>query len=303
MTNNSTNGCFAWKHDFEEGGIDQVILLIGYGLSGLVILLLNFVLIRALLKQPKTRSTMLLLILSISDVGVGSITFPFVMLRIVFINKDIYCALLRCTTFFSYFPFSFSFGVTTIISIDRCLMVTKSNFHTKYVTNRVITFILIGDFVSSISFSFVNTITFTLDATSKKAHIFQISQLVVEISFILFTCCLNWHLYCFVKRASQQMATSRHEGTTESYSSRLTTTIAYIFTCMVFFMGPQVMAYAMIINMENMSAMLRRNLYMWGKLLLYTNSYINAIILLTRSTNLQNATRKCKTEQNTVSIL
>ena len=65
MTNNATNGCFDGKQDFEDVGIDQVILLIGYGLSGLVILLLNFVLIRALLKQPKTRATILLLILSI----------------------------------------------------------------------------------------------------------------------------------------------------------------------------------------------------------------------------------------------
>ena len=53
MTNNSTKSCFEGNQYFEDIGIDKVILLIGYGVSGLVILLLNFVLIRALLKQPK----------------------------------------------------------------------------------------------------------------------------------------------------------------------------------------------------------------------------------------------------------
>ena len=100
MTNNSTESCFARKHDFEDIGIYQVFLLIGYGLSGLTVISINFVLIRVLLKQPRTRATVLLLILSISDAGVGFVSIPFVMLRFAYLSKNMYCALVPFTTFF-----------------------------------------------------------------------------------------------------------------------------------------------------------------------------------------------------------
>ena len=100
MTNNSTENCFSRKHDFEDTDIDQVFLLIAYGLSGLTVIYLNFVLIRVLLKQPRTRATVLLLILSISDAGVGFVSIPFVMLRFAYISKNMHCALLPFTTFF-----------------------------------------------------------------------------------------------------------------------------------------------------------------------------------------------------------
>ena len=47
--------------------------------------------------------------------------------------------------------------------------------------------------------------------------------------------------------------------------------------------------------MVNMSTILRRNIDMWGLLLLYSNSFLNAIIVLTRSSNLQTTKRKIKT--------
>ena len=106
-------------------------------------------------------------------------------------------------------------------------MVTKSIFHTKYVTTGVIMFKLILDFVISFGWSFVNAITFILD--KKSLRIIFLFQFVAQVVIVIFTCGLNLHLYCFVQRTSRKMATSRHEGAIESYSSRLTKTIAYIF--------------------------------------------------------------------------
>ena len=292
MTSNCTESCFARKHEFEDTGIDQVFLLIGYGLSGLIIISLNVVLIRVLLKQPRTRATVLLLILSISDAGVGFVSIPFVMLQFAYLNKSMYCTLLPFTTFFLCFPATFSVAVTTIISTDRCLIVTKSIFHTKYVTTGVITFKLIVVSVISFGWSFLNAITFILD--KKSVRIIFLFQFVAQVVIVLFTCGLNLHLYCFVKRTSRRMATSRHEGATESYSSRLTKTIAYIFFCMLFFTGIQILTYA-IMNMLKINAILQRNVSLWGLLLFYSNSYINAIIVLTRSSNLRTTAQKNKT--------
>ena len=251
MTNNTTESCFARKHQFEDIGIDQVFLLIGYGLSGLSIISLNVVLIRALLKQPRTRATVLLLILSISDAGVGFVSIPFVMLRFAYLSKNMYCALLPFTTFFLYFPLTFSMGVTIVISIDRCLMVTKSIFHTKYMTTGVITFNLIVVFVISFGWSFVSAITFALDKKSKTSWIYFVCQTAAQFVIIIFTCGLNLHLYCFVKRASREMATNRHEGATESYSSRLTKTIACIFFCMLLFTGTQIIMNTIVDMLTN----------------------------------------------------
>ena len=295
MANNSTESCFTRKYEFEDTGIDQVFLLIAYGLSGLIVIFLNFVLIRVLLKQPRTRATVLLLILSISDVGVGFVSIPFVMLRFAYLSKNMYCALLPFTTFFLYFPATFSVGVTTVISIDRCLMVTKSIFHTKYVTTGVVMFKLIEVFVLSFGWSFANT--FALDNKSKIVRIFFLCQFVLEVTVVILTCGLNLHLYCFVKRTSRKMATSRHEGATESYSSRLTKTISYMFFCMLFFTGTQILANA-IKHMLKIDAILQRNVAMWGLLLIYSNSYVNAIIVLTRSSNLRTTAQKNKTNIN-----
>ena len=240
--------------------------------------------------------------MSISDVGVGFITIPCVMLTFSYLYMNKYCTLIQFTTFSAYFPVSFSYGATTIISIDRCLMVTKSNFHTKYVTTRVITFLLIGTFVNCLAFSFGNMITFSLDTKSTAVWILHIFQYVISISVILCTCCVNLHLYCFVKRISQQMEESRHQGIRERYSSRLTTTIAYIFTFMVVCNGPTIITNALVDMNINMSPMLRGNLYKWGLLLIYSNSYINAIIVLTRTSNLQATKTKKKTEKNKIYI-
>ena len=191
-----------------------------------------------------------------------------------------------------YFPATFSVGITIIISIDRCLMVTKSIFHTKYVTTGVITIKLIVVFVVSFGWSFVST--FILDKKSKAVQIYFLCQSVAQAVMVIFTCGLNLQLYCFVKRTSRKMATCRHEGATESYSSRLTKTISYIFFCMLFFTGTQVLTNTTV-NMFTISAILRRDLYMFGALLAYSNSYVNAIIVLTRSSNLQTTVQKIKT--------
>ena len=301
MKNNSTTkSCQIWS-DFQDSGIEKVSLLIGYGITGLLIISLNLVLIRALSKQPRTRATMLLLVLSISDVGVGFFTIPFTMLRFVNLSKNVLCDLLPSIMFFSYFPFSFSYGVTTIISIDRCLMVTKSNFHTKYMTTGIITFKLIALFVICLAGSIMISIT-SFHVNPKVAGIFYACQLVIQFTIIMVTCYLNLKLYCFVKQTSQQMAASRHEGTQESYCSRMTKTISYIFICMLFFTGTQVIIYG-VISMVNMRNIIRRNLAMWGLLLLFSNSYINVIILLARSSNLRYTTPKNKRKVNISSTL
>ena len=297
MKNNSTESCFTRKHDFEDIGINLVFLLMGYGLSGLTIISINFVLVRALLKQTRTRATVLLLILSVSDAAVGSVSIPFVMLRFAYLSKNMYCALRPFTTFILYFPITFSVGVTTIISIDRCLMVTKSIFHTKYVTTGVIMFKLIVAFVISFGWSFANTISASVDKKSKPVWILIYCQNAAQVMVVIFTCGLNLYLYCFVKRKSRKMAASHHEGATESYSSRLTKTIAYIFFCMLFFTGTKVLMNA-IVNMLTNSAILRRQAYWWALLFVYSNSYVNAIILLTRSSNLRTTARKNKANIN-----
>ena len=174
-------------------------------------------------------------------------------------------------------------------------MVTKSIFHTKYVTNGLITFKMMEAFVLAFGWSFLNMITFSLDKKSKAVRILFLCQFTAQVSVVIFTCGLNLHLYCFVKRTSGKMATSRHEGTKESYSSRLTKTIAYIF--FVCFSLTQVLMNT-IKNMLNINAIFNRNLSMWGLLLIYTNSYVNAIIVLTRSSNLRTTAQKNKTNIN-----
>ena len=104
-------------------------------------------------------------------------------------------------------------------------MLTKSNFHTKYITTGVIRSIIICSFIISLAFSLGNVITFSLDGTSTAVRMLHLFQFVTVISVILSTSCLNLYLYYFVKRTSQQIAAKE---TIESYSSRLTTTIALL---------------------------------------------------------------------------
>ena len=78
--NNSTACYRTWQY-FHEPGIDLTVLHIAFIITALLILASNGILLqRLLLKKKKTRHDKLFIILSISDMSVGTITVPLVSL-------------------------------------------------------------------------------------------------------------------------------------------------------------------------------------------------------------------------------
>ena len=82
-------------------------------------------------KVRRTRSEMLFVFLSISDIGVDLLSQTSVRIYPLFTNSVIECGssvfLKVIGFFFLFFPYTFSYIITTIIAIDRLLVVTKQH--------------------------------------------------------------------------------------------------------------------------------------------------------------------------------
>ena len=105
----------------------------------LLIAVSNGLLLYALLKKKqKTRADKLFIILSASDICVGSISLPISSLSLIITDFGTFCKISPCLTFFFYFPYVFSWTIVVTISVDRVLMITKRHIYGKFVTMKVL---------------------------------------------------------------------------------------------------------------------------------------------------------------------
>lgn len=226
--NNSTV-CYNTWH-FHESGIDLTVLQIAFITTTFLILLSNGVLLRKLfLKNKKTRADILFIILSLSDMGVGAFTVPLLSLITFSLKQDIICFLHTVMTFFTYYPFSFSWAMVIIIAIDRCLMITKSDSYGKVVTNKAL-YLFIGFIFITITCSLAVIITRgELTLNSPKISGIHFFQMILELVFMFTTAALYSYLLYFVRRSARKLTITRSIHSQHSYSEQLTKSVFLIY--------------------------------------------------------------------------
>ena len=117
--------------------LQQVLVAAAYAILSVVTVVSNLTLIFTLHKtgQLNTISNKLILTMNISDLCLGIITFPTVM--IIFAIKDVFqsCLLEKVNTYSVLLFGYFSFLMLTCISLDRYLRITKMNRYSLYMNN------------------------------------------------------------------------------------------------------------------------------------------------------------------------
>ena len=253
----------------------KVILQILYCFTFAAITIINSVLLwRLFSKLKKTRSNILFIFLSVSDIFVAVISIP--VLALAVFKTDFKDCLIPCDAFIvlHYFPYAYSWSLTITIALDRCLVITKKYAYVKAISKKRLMTIALILLVVEAGVSFVFS---TVEPSTR-----IISQFVIEVISILITISSYLYLLHYVRQNTKNVTTNQKiKGST---NARLTKVIAYIFFCQVALTLPQWINLLLIItSKEEITFQVlrnRRTTYRWMMILRFQNSYLNACILL-----------------------
>ena len=115
----------------------RVILQVLYCFTFAAIITINIVLLwRLVFNLKKTRSNILFMLLSMSDIFVAVISIPILALAVF--NTNFKGCFIPCGVFIvlHYIPYAYSWSLTITIALDRCLVITKKCAYVKTVSKK-----------------------------------------------------------------------------------------------------------------------------------------------------------------------
>ena len=182
--------------------VDLLILQIYTIFTALAIVTSNAVLLYKLSKKKqKTRTDKIFIILSCSDIGVGSFSIPLISLQLLYVIMVLF---MLCFPWFGIFqdPFLTSF-LSIIITLDRALILTKAHVYKKYITmkvlNRVIILLLL--FTSGMTTFFIIEVNF-----ERNSHVMSYIVASVQLCVIFITIMAHVYLFHYVRSKSLKLA-------------------------------------------------------------------------------------------------
>lgn len=197
--------------------------------SVLIIVTRVLVLYHIYRKVRRTRSDTLFVFLSISDIGVGLLSQACVGIYRLWTNSFIECgssAFLKVIGFFFlFFPYTFSYIVTTIIAIDRLLFVTKRYSYENVVPKRRLKGTI--TLVFAISVGFCVWFNFARYRTKGNYLLSCIINLLINVILPVIIVISYMYIICFAYRHSNALSQSKVSGNKDL--KRLTLTIMFIF--------------------------------------------------------------------------
>ena len=282
------HNCMLIRNVLGNYGTDIVVLQVAYGIVSLVTIVVNIMLIRILIKRKKNKIDYLFLILTCSDIVVGSATLPlFVTLFVTKIDEAHYCNILLAVQFFLYCPVTFSWLMTMVIAADRYFVIMRPRFHLKYMNNKAVLFYVCSCFCFTVAVALWKMLAVEL-SDKLVDSLFATVKGVLETLLIFVTASLYIHLLIYVRKQAKRMQGSRIErNPKKSYSMRTTKTVALLFLCMACCNMTEVVGYLIHSKFIRLTDKITlRNVIFWLLLPLLSNSSCNAIILLCRSRKL-----------------
>ena len=228
-------------------------------------------------KQRKNTINLSFIILSCSDLVIGAVTLPLIILQ-EFVEYRHYCQI-RVITYASMGFTLFSWDMTLIIAIDRYLNVKRPTLQAKYITRKII-----------YSFTFINiiyvcgTVFIFIFVTRIVSAIFNVFKVIVTGLILI----IYIHLMIIVRQKAMVMKGNRHEYNQKSnFGNRTTKTILLLLICELITLLPYITVSFYIKRNKIKHTQFIHNLIYGSYLIMLSNSFFNAIILICRSTNLQ----------------
>lgn len=296
-THTHTLSCLKdWREYFRNFDAKHIENLVIMKITlAIVITVANGALIRSLYKQERSRTNKMFIALSISDVTIGIVSIPLTIFTLSQYGEYVpHCFVFTVFFFFQYFPFIFSWLMTIIITAERSLVVMKPAFHLKYgkkIFNISILLALILNFMFA-SWQAVNNHIFrkTAGANSGKNNnlttsidLVSIIGMIAESLLLLFMCFLQLYLMFFVRRQYQKMKENRHSA--NRFGSKVTKTIGLMFVSLLLCNAPHTVGVLCFVSGYTVDLVEMLYYYHVAIDMLYANSFFNAIIILTRSSN------------------
>ena len=258
---------------------DSIALLVVYevatALSAIMIIITSGLVLRYIYgKFRRSRADLLFIILSISDIGVGSLSQTILGISRICIYKD-FCKI-GVLGFFMFFPYIFSFIVTTIVAIDRLFFVTKQHSYTDLITKRRLACILA--FFFAISIGLCTWLTYELLA-DRQVLVSLIVYVVFDLALSVMIIGAYIFILCFAYRRSKTVSHCKSNGNRDF--KRLTKTIMFIFVSQVIFNFPH--QFFMLCPVPEIFELVQpENILLWTLMLRNNSSLFNGVILLLR---------------------
>ena len=249
--------------------------------SALVIITSCLVLKYVYSKERRSRTDLLFAITSISDIGVGLLTLPFGGVNVAcstFIKCSVSVTYLIDT--FNFFPL-FSYLITTVIAIDRLLLITK---HYKYKT--IVTIVrlkIIVAFLFVLSIVFIFLVVYHLTYLERHFTIYRIVVLSIMVILPLAIVVAYTHILCYVYRRSNAISHCKVSG--KNNNKKITKSIMFILISQVISILPilslQLLSVLDIFcNFINDDLELLYIVYHWFFIIENCQFFVNGIILL-----------------------
>ena len=229
-------------------------------------------------KLRRSRTDLLFVVLSISDIGVGLMSQTFLGLWALCNCSPVDCidsvVLGIAGFFFIFFPHMFSHTVTTIMAVDRLLIITKNQIYENLVTKRILKGIVAFSLALSVGFCTWFTYTkYHMVGSYILSHIINLAINVVSPVIII---AAYIYLLFFIRRQSNAMLHCKNTGSKDF--KRLTKTIMFIFISQSICVVP----YQYMLFTIYRRPSLENQWHYWSFLLRNNSSFINGLILLIR---------------------
>ena len=235
-------------------------------------------------KRKKSRTDVLFTTASISDIGVGLFRLPSVgLLGACKFTKFVKCStFLNCLIYASNFFPCFSYLITTVIAIDRLLVITKDSNYKTFVTRRRLKFIVGLSVVLSAGYTFLDVYEEIYHQRSLLLFIIVVGLSANVILPLIIVVAYMWIL-CYVYRRSNAMSHCKISG--ENTKRNLTKTIMLILSSQIILTFPQAflnlsVAVKSINDLINVNLKLYLTLSPYFMLLWNCQFFLNGMIFL-----------------------
>ena len=236
-------------------------------------------------KERKSRSDLLFATASMSDIGVGLFGLPSVGL----LGACTFTKFAKCSTSLNFliyacrfFPF-FSYLITTLIAIDRLLVITKDSNYKLFVTRRRLKFIVGLNVALSAGYNLVTGYYLAYLRRLRLLLFFLIVDSSVTVVLPLIIVVAYMCILCYVYRRSSAMSRCKVSG--ENTNKRLTKTIMLILSSQIILTFPYTFVNLsftakLINNLINFNLKLYSTLSCYFLLLWNCQFFLNGMIFL-----------------------
>ena len=284
------------KCDIRNGCLKSVVMkqISAFTIFGIFIVLISLLIVsssslviyRIINAQvEKVKYDFAFIILSISDIGVGLFSVPLTGIDWYYgrTSQNMPYVARIGQTFFSYFPFSFSCLFTTVIAIDRLIVIRLSAKYKNLFTPKRLKVIAIILFLISAIIS--STLTIRIASIQSRRYYtiwvsYNLHFSVIVIGTLCAVVVILIHLYLlyFALRHSD-LKMLRNNYSRNYYWRRLTNTIACICISQSICVIPYLLFQIVVLN-SRIPLKLMLDICPWLGILAYSQCFCNALIIL-----------------------